>query len=596
MKGIVARFLRLFRWSSNDLSLQPLMKDIRNYSFDKIRGDGTAAVAVGMLSIPQAIAYSIVAGVSPSAGLVAMMLGTLIAAFLSSSSHLVIGPNNATSLLVQAAMAEIFQKHITEGYSLDPLQIIASLTLLIGAFQVLAALFKLGRLIQFVSHSVVVGYIAGTACAISVGQLFPLLGMACPDGLDSLYQKGVYWVFHLWDLHTATACVGVTSLLMVVLLRRTRWRTPAALTMLVLMTALVYVVSGMRGGEGSIVQLVDQGDVPSVVPAFEWPFFDLQLLNSLLPIAFAIAVIGMLETNSIARTIASITGQRLSGNQETFALGCANFSTSFFGALPSSGSVTRSSINLEAGAQTRFSAILSCGIVALFVFVLGSVVQYVPRASLAALLMATALRIIDPNQIKLCWRSTNSDALVFVATFFSCVFFTLPLAFYIGVVLSIILYLRKAASPRVVEYHFNEETGELRQAREEDRRAARPIRIINVEGELFFGAMDLFQGTLRAITGDDATTKVIILRLKHVHDLDATTALALRQLKDYLQRKGRSLVVCSVPHHVLELLNNAHLINYLGEENVISFDEKRPHDSMEKAMERAKVLLQLGDQ
>jgi SulP family sulfate permease len=583
------------------LSLLPLVKDAQGYTFQKARSDISAAVSVALLSIPQALAYSILVGVPPIAGIISMVLGTAIAALLTSSSHLVIGPNNATCLLVQAAIMESFQKFYVgaEGVSRADvsLELITTMTLLIGISQLVASFFKLGRLIQFVSHAVVVGYIAGTAMAIAVSQLFPLTGVVCPDTLDTLYQKVSYWALHIKEAQPLTLAVGGASLLLIGLMRRLRWKFPASLAMLTVMTGVVALLGiyGLPEAHGKTVQLIACGDVSSLAFSFNPPVIELRYLNSLLPIAFAIALIGMLEANTIAKSIAATTGQRLTGNQEVFALGCSNFFLSLCGGLPCSGSATRSNLNLETGAKTRFAAFYSSIIVVLLTLCLGPVITFVPTASLAALLIATALRIVDTAQIRLCWRATRSDGLVLTVTFLSCIFFSLPLAFYMGVALSIILYLRKAATPRVVEYIYEESTGEICQANEEEKRLPHAIRMINVEGELFFGAMDLFQHTLRAIAEDDLTTKVIILRLKHVHDLDATTALGLRQLKDYLSQSGRHLIVCSIPPHVLELLENVHLVDHLGRDNVVLFDSQAPHTWLEKALHRARYLLSHDD-
>ncbi len=593
----MANFLSLLRSGPDAISLSVLVADAKGYSFKKARSDISAAVSVALLSIPQALAYSIVVGVPPIAGIVSMVLGTAIAALFTSSRHLVIGPNNATCLLVQTATVEIFQKYYAGAEAASratiSLELITAMTLLIGLTQLVAAFFKLGRLIQFVSHAVVVGYIAGTAMAIAVGQLFPITGIDCPDNLDTLYQKVSYWVLHLQETQPMTLAVGGMSLYLVFLMRRFHWKFPVSLTMLVVMTSVVALLSstGIADEYGKSVQLIACGDVSSLSFSFKIPSMELRLLNTLLPIAFAIALIGMLEANSIAKSIAATTGQRLTGNQEVFALGCSNFLLAFFGGLPCSGSATRSSLNLENGAKTRFAAFYSSLIVALLVLCLGPVITFVPTASLAALLIATALRIVDRTQVLLCWRATRSDALVLSVTFLACIFFSLALAFYMGVALSIILYLRKAATPRVVEYIYQESTGEVLQASEEDKRLPCAIRMINVEGELFFGAMDLFQYTLRAIAEDDLTTKVIILRLKHVHDLDATTALALRQLKDYLTQSGRHLIVCSIPPHVLELLENVRLVDHLGRDNVIIFDNASPTSWLERSLCRARYLL-----
>jgi SulP family sulfate permease len=573
-----------------ELSVEPLVRDAQGYSFVRARKDLVAAVSVALLSVPQALAYSIVVGVPPMAAVISMILGTSIAALLCSSSHLVIGPNNATCLLVQAATMEAFQK-IPGGSDLltrDSLSmtLITVLTLLIGVTQLLASIFSLGRLIQFVSHAVIVGYIGGTAVAIMVGQLYPLAGLSCPECAESLYQKMVYFVMHITDVHLVTLGVGALSILMLVFLRSSRWKVPPSLTMLGLMTALVAFL-----GADSSVRLVGCGDVFFPSFSLQPPLLDLRLLNSLLPVAFAIALIGILEAHAIAKTIAAKTGQRVWGNQEAFALGTSNFFLSLFGGLPCSGSATRSIVNVEGGATTRFAALFSGGIVAVLIWALGPIITYVPRASLAALLIVTAVRLIDMAQVHLCWRATKSDAVVLVMTFLSCLFFSLPLAFYVGIALSIILYLRKASIPRVVEYIYEESTGEIHLAHEDEKRTPRAVRVINVEGELFFGAMDLFQHTLRAIAEDDMTTKVIILRLKHVHDLDATTALALRQLKDYLAQRGRHLIVYSIPAHVYELLENVRLIEHLGKDNVILFDPEDPHSSLTRSFARAQELL-----
>ena len=422
-----------------------------------------------------------------------------------------------------------------------------------------------------------------------VGQLFPLAGLSCPDAAESVVQKILSFIAHASDVHMLTLAVGLLSIAILVLLRRGRWRVPRPLVMLGVMTALVAILE-----IGGSVQLLGCGKVFPPSCSLQMPALDLRLLNSLLPIAFAIALIGILEAHAIAKTAAVRTGQRVCGNQEAFALGCSNFFLSFFGGLPCSGSATRTIVNVEGGAVTRFSALFSGCLVAIIFLFLGPVVSFVPRASLAALLIVTAARLVDITQMRFCWRATKSDAAVLAITYLSCLFLSLPLAFYIGIASSIILYLRKASTPRVVECIYDESTGEIHRALEDEKRMPRAIRVINVEGELFFGATDLFQQTLRAIAQDDKTTKVIVLRLKHVHDLDATAALALRQLKDYLRQNGCHLVVYSIPSHVYELLENAHLIDHLGKENVILFDPEDPHASLTRSLARAQSLLEQG--
>ena len=580
--------------SSDDLSLRPLLKDVERYSLRKCGKDLWAAFLVALISVPQALAYSLVVGVPPAAGILSMVLGTAIAALLSSSRHLVIGPNNASCLLVQAAICGILQMYYSgvdySSRGTISLQLLAVLTLLVGVFQLCAAVLKLGRVAQFVSYSVIVGYITGTAFTLCIGQAFPLFGISCPDYLETSFEKIVYWISHVKDAHILTVVVGIGALFFFKITRHMQWKIPSSLLVLASVSLIVFLLrlDGMKDVLGRHLSLVGSS---SIQPTFELHFFDFRFLNALLPTAFAIAVIGILEANTISKSLAATTGQRLNSNQEVLALGSANTLLSFFGGLPCSGSFSRSALNLESHAETRFAAFFGSFFVAAIVFLLAGLIQYVPVAALAALLIMTAVRLVDTKQIWLCWKSTRSDAFVLIMTFLACVFFSLPVAFYIGVSLSIMLYLRKAAVPRVVEYLYLEDTDEFHPMKEEEKKTPRDVRIINVEGELFFGAMDLFQGALRAIAEDDRSTKVFILRLKHVHDVDATTAFGLKLLKDYLGKKEKKLIVCNIPAHVMRLLRNANLVEYLGEENLIPHYDQDPHASLKLAVERSRKFL-----
>jgi SulP family sulfate permease len=506
-------------------------------------------------------------------------------------------------LLVQAATLSIiygYYQHVPrEMGQVVMLQIMAGLVLLIGVFQILAGVFKLGRVIQFVSQSVIIGYIAGAAFALTTDQLFPFLGIARPENSESLFQKLSFLFRNLGSLHIPTVTIGILSLAMLITLRKIKLVIPTALTMLVIITAMVYFfdlekIDDETGRSLEIIGEMWQGE--EMISSLQMPLLEVRVLDTLVPIAFAIALFSMMETTSIAKTIAASSGQRLQVNQELFGLGFANFIISFFGALPCSGSISRSQMNYESGGQTRFSAVFSAISVAIFALFLGNLVKYVPLCALSALIVATAVRAIDKKQLILCFKATHSDAFVLIMTFLSCVFFTLHVAFYIGVALSIVLYLRKAAIPEVVEYSFNEKTAELRPVAEGDQPIKTKVRIINIEGELFFGAVDIFQSALRTIAEDDEDTSVYILRLKHVRDMDATAALALRQLCDYLRKKNRHLVIASIPQSIYSVLENANLVSYIGKENLFLFDEQHPYQSIEKALVRSRQLVELSSQ
>lgn len=578
----------------DEISLTPIKKDIRSYSFSVFARDFWAGLAISLLSIPQALAYSIVLGLPPYCGLMSTIFGTAICALFGSSRHLVIGPNNTTVLLVQGATSTILYKYYPALQGAErsqiALEIMAAVLLLMGLFQILSGVMKLGRVIQFASLPVIVGYILGSSFAISCEQLFPFLGIESLGGEVTLFEKMRYLLTHLRDIHPAAALVGILSLTVLLTLAKIRLPVPRSLTMILLVTSLVYIfhLNTIPDHAGKTLSVIgDAGRIEAVVPELSLPLFELRLFNVLLPISFAIALISMLETTAIAKSVAAQSGQRLRVNQELFGLGLANFFLSFFGSLPASGSISRTIVNYESGGKTRFAAVFSAIFVALAVAFFGWLIQYIPLATLAALLVGTALRAVDKKQLALCLRATHSDAFVLVATFLSCIFFSLHIAFYTGVALSIVLYLRKAATPVVVEYTYDEETEGLRPMLAQERALKKKIRIINIEGELFFGAVDIFQSALKAIAEDDEETRVFVVRLKHVRDLDATAATALKQLHDFLRKNGRHLVVASIPPQVWQVLENAKLIEYLGKENLYLFDETKPYHAIEQALLRA---------
>jgi sulfate permease, SulP family len=586
--------------NQEEISLQLLKKDFLTYKGTFFRKDLLAGLAVTLLSIPQAIAYSIVVGLPPSCGLIAIIFGTLLCALFGSSRYLIAGPTNTIVMLVQTATAGILLKYYPDVGAEKTevaLKVMSALLLLIALFELLAGLFKLGRVIQFVSFPVVLGYILGASCALIIIQLYTLLGVETWGEDRTLFERFIHLVRNLRETHPPTAFVGIMSLTIYLTLRKLHLKAPSSLVMLLLVTSLVYIYGlheiSVPQGEGKTISVIgDAGKVEAVIPSLHFPLFDLRLLNTLFPIALAIALISMLETSSIAKSISANSGERFYANQELFGLGISNFVLSLFGALPSSGSISRTNLNYESGAMTRFAAIFSAFFVAILVFFFGDLIQYIPLSALAALIVATALRGIDMRQLKLCLRATHSDACVLLLTFFSCFFFSLHIAFYIGVAASCMLYLRKAATPRVLEYLVDEEQEEWRPMLDKENHLKKPIRLIDVEGELFFGAVDLFRWTLKAIAEDDSTTKVIIIRLKHVRDFDATAAMALKQLVDYLRKSGRHLIVTSIPPAVWEVIEKAKLIPYIGKDNLFTYDPTNPQLSVLAAIRRAKFFLE----
>lgn len=588
---------------NEDISLAPLKKDLASYSWSFFRQDLMAGLSVAFLTVPQAMACSLLAGVPLSCGLFAAIFSSIIAAIFGSSSHMIVGPSNAIAILIQAGTAEIlytFYRDVTGAErDLLAIQILTQITLTVGAFHLLAAGFRLGRLTQFVSHSVVVGYLAGVAISLVVNQLFTFLGLPRSYDIHSVYEKSIYLIMHVHKVHWPTALIGISSCMMMFFFKRVSKKIPAAVVTLTLASLSVFLLDYFTGGnlptfaEGHIQKILvvgDTGDVFNGLPRITLPPFHFGIMNNVLSVAFAIALLSIMETTSVSKSLAASTGQRLSINQEIFGLGISNVFSSFMSAMPVAGSPSRSGIAFQNGSKTRFAAVFNCLFVGIMVFTLSSFVTRIPLTALAAIVLLSAASIVNKKHLLMCVKATSSDAFVLWITFISCIFFSLDVAFYIGVVISITLYLKKAAIPQLIEYTIDE-TGELKNKEDRPSPERQQIRVIKVKGELFFGAADLFQTTLKSIAEDDTNTKVIILQLKHARDIDATACLALKQLHDYLRGSGRHLLCCGLTMQIWEVLSDSGMVEVLGKENLFLYDERHPHLYMQKALSMAKKLV-----
>lgn len=583
----------------DDFSFSYLKQDIAILSWKTLQSDIIAAFEVALMTMPQAMAYALVAGLPTSCGLFAAIFSAIMAAIMGSSRYLVVGPVNAVAILVQVGTSEILYSYFRDASVVEKqvyaIEIMTQIALLAGLFQVIVAVFKLGRMTQFVSHSVVIGYIAGGALAIIINQLFMLSGVPPAPGVNSLYEKFLYFSTHLVQIDFPTLTVGFASIGLLIGLKKISKRIPAAAIMLAFAGIVCYFLSlSPYATFSSHVTLVgSSADLFEFFPLFSWPSFNLGIMNHMIAVAFAVALVSIIETTCSAKSIAATSGQGISINQEILAVGVANVVSSCTGSMPVSVSNSRSQANLHSGAQTRFSAIFSALFVAGIVGYLGMFVNSIPLPALSALLFITAFGLVNLKQFHLCIKSTSSDAFVLITTFTACIFFNLDMAFYIGVVLSISLYLKKAAMPQLAEYAI-EDNGGLKSLGVLQAFAEKTIRVIKVEGELFFGSADIFYTTLKALAEDDKTTQVILLQLKNARDIDATSCLALLQLHEYLEKAGRHLILSGMTHEMWDVMSNSGLIKTIGKENLFVFDERQPQAYMQKAIARAKALVLLS--
>ncbi|MEX2305431.1 MAG: SulP family inorganic anion transporter, partial [Waddliaceae bacterium] len=553
-----------------------------------------ASVSVALLTLPQAIAAAIIAGLPLSCGFFAAIFSSMMMSLFGSTRHLVSNPSNSMAILLAYGTQEIL--HTYYPYAVDmerqvlALQILTQLTLMASLIHLLIATFQLGRLTQFISHSVIIGYLMGVAAAIAATQLYPFLGISPLKGIHSVFDRFHYIATHLGEVNITTAILGVFCLLFVVFMKKIDKRLPAGALMLALATLIGLTLCTVFSRFGLSLDCVkEMGRFDDLPLSFRIPTIQFKLFTQLLPLAASIALIGLLETSSVARTLAANTGQTVSVDQEIFALGLGNLTSAFLGALPISASPSRTAANVEAGAQSRIAGLLSCAVLWLVVMLFDEWVAHIPLTALAALLLTISLSTVKKSQIQLCQRATGADAIVLWVTFLSCLFFSINVAFYLGVFLSIASYLRKAARPQFVRY-LVDENGRMKFIGLANEGDSREILVIKVRGELFFGAADLFHATLKSIAKDQET-RILILHLKGTRDIDATGCLAIKQLHDYLKNSGRDLILAGIPFHTWEVLSHAGTIDLIGKDHLFLLDYSSPPKYMDKAILRARELL-----
>lgn len=567
----------------------PLRHHFKNLTPSNLGADSKAALNVALLAVPQGMAYATIAGLPIVNGILCSAIAALVSPFFASSRHTILGPTNATSFMLFSSLAAG-----TLGIEAVPF-----LVILVGLISIAGALLKLADLLQFISRSVLVGYITGAATLIMFNQLKPLLGIAQyfekTDGrtFPTLVAKISE---HLHHASWQPALLGVIALLIFFILQRYLKKLPNFALTLVIASAIAALFPRENLAFFQDFSLTNLSpSLPKIAGLHDL----LDQTATLLPIAFAIAFLASLENTAMAKSLASQTGDRPDVNQDMFSVGMANLAASCLAAMPASGSLTRSALNFSSGARTPFASII-CGVLCLgatFLLAIFPVVSLIPKAVLAGLVIAIALSLISPKNIRVCLRSTRSDATVLLVTFLATLLTPLHVAIFIGVALSIALFLRKAAVPQMIEYAVHDD-GDLRELGEKRPRPNPEISIVHVEGDLFFGAAELFRSQIQRIAADD-NLKIIILRLKNARHLDATSVLALADLIKFMRERDRHVLISGTPRPVYRVLKDSGVLELLqegtskeeGTSNLFMFGPSNPNISTRNALLRAQQLL-----
>lgn len=567
-------------------NLFPILNTFKEYSATSLNSDCKAALNVALLAIPQGMAYALVSGLPIQYGLLGSAVAPIMGSVFSKSKFITLGPTNATAVLLFGVFASIGLINQDGMADQAALLLLPWIIILSGIFLVVASLLKISFMIQFVSRTVITAYVTAAACLIIANQTKHIFGLELNSSGDlaTFWQIAYATLLALGNISESSLILSlITAIVFCLLQLKIKSLPNVALTLLISSTINFFYTDSI----GPVTTLNSFDSSIGIFSAFEINIVS-QNVSTILWASVAVSLLCLLEGLSIGKSLAARAGKRIETNQETFAIGMGNFGCSLLSGMPASGSLTRSSLNIQSGAKTSFSNLLAGIFVLIGYIFLGSIVSYIPVPALATLVVFIGASLIKGRQIRAVSRATRSDAITFAVTLFVGLIFSLQMAIFAGVITSILLFLRKVAEPEMVEYGYNED-GELTELSAKTRRPVPEVSIVHVEGELFFAAADLFYEQMRRV-GEDPNLRVLVLKLLNAHHLDATSVMAMEELLDYLKEKNCHVLLCEVRRDVLRILKNSGVLSRMNRKNIFPHTISNPTLSTAKAIKRAKLL------
>lgn len=535
-----------FRWKK----LLPFMQWLPNVGRRDLLADLLAGLTGAIIVLPQGVAYAFIAGLPPEYGLYTAIVTAIVAALFGSSWHMVSGPTAAISIVVMSlasAIAEVGTAHY--------IAIVLTITFLAGLLQLAMGLLNLGTLVNFISHTVVIGFTAGAAILIAGSQLEHVFGVASVSAGSFVADQQQLWQ-QIADTDLYAVSIALVTLVSALLIRRINRRWPHLLIGLLAGSLFGFAIGAADKGVAMV------GALPGTLPPFQWPQFSSAEMKSLASGAFAVALLGLIEAVSIARAIALRSQQRINGNQEFIGQGLSNIVGSLFSCYAGSGSFTRSGANYDAGARTPLAAIFAALITAFILLLLPDITAYLPLPAMAGSILLIAWNLIDFHHIRQIMRSDRSETAVLLVTFASTLFIELEFAIYLGVLLSLAFYLRRTSRPTVMAVAPRQDRPrrELKNVKRFGLDQCPQIKILRIDGSIFFGAIDHVQQQLHEVSGEGKPIRHVLIIGKGINFIDVAGAEMFIQEANRLKARGGRLIISSLKGTVLdELARNGYL-------------------------------------
>lgn len=535
-----------------------LFHSLRHYTVSRLKADIIAGIVVGIVALPLAIAFGIASGVSPTIGLVTAIIGGFMVSFFGGNSVQIGGPTGAFIIIVY---------NIIGQFGLHGL---AVATFMAGVILVLLGLFRLGTVIKFIPYPIVVGFTAGIALTIFSTQVNDFLGLGLRDIPGQFIPKWGLYLRSLANIDLCTLVTALVSLFIIVLTPRISKRLPGALIAIIVVTTAAYILSRTFGWY-HVETIGDRfGTMATDIPTPHGFTLNMATINMLLPSAFTIAVLGAIESLLSATVADGVTGSRTNSNTELIGQGIANITVPFFGGIPVTGAIARTMTNITNGGRTPVAGIVHALVLLLIFLFAMPLINFVPMATLAAVLMVVAYNMSGWRTVVSVCKSPKSDISVLLVTFILTVIFDLTIAIEIGLLLAVVLFLRRVTENTEIKVYSEQldvaEGTDL--GHHEMLDVAPGVSVYEIDGPFFFGVATKFDEMMRSALADKPSVRII--RMRKVSFIDATGLHNLEVLIRSSKKEGISVVLSGVKENVKASLEHAGIDTLIGADNICS--------------------------
>ncbi len=541
------------------------------------KDDLIAGITGTIIVIPQAVAFAMIAGLPPVYGFYTAMITPIIAALFGSSYHLISGPTTTSSIVVFAVISK-FASPETELEAFISLAIV--LSFMAGVIKLLMGFAKMGKLVNFVSHSVVIGFAAGAGILIAFKQLKHVFGIKVPLG-STFYEIINYIIVHIQETNIYVLGVAMGTLLLAFIIKKIKFIS--RLYMLIAMI-LGSVLAILLGGELHGIETV--GNVPSNLPPFKIPDFNFEDMRLLTTGAITLALLGLVEAVSIARAVGLHSHQKLDNNQEFIGQGLSNIISSFFSSYASSGSFTRSGVNYQAGAKTPMSAIISAIGLMLVVLFFAKYASFLPKPAMGGIILLVGYNLIDFHHIKQIIKSSKREFIVLMVTLLGTLFLELETALFLGILLSLFFYLEKTSKPNIASFGKNEDDKFINIIRDETAEECPQLKIIRIDGSIYFGAVEGISNYFADLY-EKCERKELLIIANGVNFIDLAGAEWITQEVLKWQNRGGGIYFVGLKIISQDILENGGFIKTIGHENFFK-DKKIAISTIYKKLDKSK--------